>query len=331
VGLDAIPLFGLSNSRTGSLNPDASAPSVSRNNGKVSAPTIACVGAAHLDRRGILHGPVVLGTSNPGAVFTDFGGVARNVAMNLASLECCVLLCSRVGNDEPGRQVLSQSIDTSLVSVSDRRPTASYTAVLEPNGELVLGLADMEVYEELTPAILMPALSRLQQAALWFIDANLPGDTIEWLLRAAGDIPAAVDAVSVAKSQRLSPLIAGIRYLFCNLAQAGALSGGTFKDPAAASECLRRAGSESGIVSAGADGIAVYDATAIQTMPALAAKVRDVTGAGDALVAGALYGLSKHLDLFAAARLGLAAAAITVESERSTAPHLSPEALYARA
>ena len=35
--------------------------------------------------------------------------------------------------------------------------------------------------------------------------------------------------------------------------------------------------------------------------------------------------------LFAAARLGLAAAAITVESEKSTAPDLSPEALYARA
>jgi len=303
----------------------------SRDNGKVSVPTIACIGAAHLDRRGILHGPVVLGTSNPATVFTDFGGVARNVAMNLERLECRVLLCSRVGDDESGRQVRSQSIDTSLITVSDRRPTASYTAILEPGGELVIGLADMDVYEELVPAILMPALPSLQQAALWFIDANLPHDTIGWLLGAAGDIPTAVDAVSVAKSQRLSALISAIPYLFCNLAQASALLGTAFRDPATASERLREAGSRSGIVSAGVGGIAVYDETAIKTMPALRAEPRDVTGAGDALIAGTLYGLTRHLDLVAAGRLGLAAAAITVESKDSTSPHLSPEVLNARA
>ncbi|HEY3834984.1 MAG TPA: carbohydrate kinase family protein [Bryobacteraceae bacterium] len=297
----------------------------------MSAPTIACIGGAHLDRRGILHAPVVLGTSNPGTVFADFGGVARNVAMNLEHLECRVLLCSRVGNDEPGRQVLSQPIDTTLVSVSDRRPTATYTAVLEPGGELVLGLADMDVYEEITRAVLMPVLPCLRNAALWFIDANLPAETIEWLLGAAGEIPIAVDAVSVAKSRRLSALIPAIRYLFCNLAQASALLGTPVSEPTEASECLRRAGSGSGVVSAGADGIAIYDATAIKTMSAFPAKLRDVTGAGDALVAGTLYGVAMHLDLFAAARLGLAAAAITVESENSTSPHLSPEALYARA
>jgi pseudouridine kinase len=75
----------------------------------------------------------------------------------------------------------------------------------------------------------------------------------------------------------------------------------------------------------------VYEGTALQTMAAFPASPRDVTGAGDALVAGVLFGLTQELDLFAAARLGLAAAAITVESERSTAPELSREAVYARA
>jgi pseudouridine kinase len=304
---------------------------LSRHNGKVPAPTVACIGGAHLDRHGVLYQPVVLGTSNPGAVFTDFGGVARNVAMNLARLGCRVILCSRVGKDEPGRQVLSQPLDTSWITVSDCLPTASYTAVLEPSGELVLGLADMAIYEELTPAVLAQALPDLRRTSLWFLDANLPAETIQFLLAAAGDIPTAVDAVSVAKSQRLGSLFPAIRYLFCNLAQAGALLGTTFTDSALASECLRRRGSLSGIVTAGSRGIAVYDASTIQTMAALPAKPRDVTGAGDALVAGTLYGLAHHLDLCAAARLGLAAAAITVESDRSTSPELSSEAMYARA
>jgi sugar/nucleoside kinase (ribokinase family) len=66
---------------------------------------IACIGGAHLDRHGVLHGPLVLGTSNPGAVHVAMGGVARNVAENLARLGERVTLVSRVGDDLAGRQV----------------------------------------------------------------------------------------------------------------------------------------------------------------------------------------------------------------------------------
>jgi pseudouridine kinase len=298
----------------------------------VPPPTIACIGGAHLDRRGMLHEPVVLGTSNPGTVFSDFGGVARNVAQNLARLGCRVLLCSRVGNDQAGRQVLAQPIDTSLVTISDTRPTASYTAILETTGELVVGLADMEIYDEVTPALLAPAVPRLQEAALWFVDTNLSGDTIDWLLDAAGPIPVAVDAVSVVKSRRLRPILCRIDYLFCNVAQAGALASDYFTDPGEAARSIRGLGAAAGIVSAGAKGIALYERTSgVSVMPALPAVPRDVTGAGDALVSGTLYGLSRQLDFHAAARLGLAAAAITIESTNSAAPHLTPEALHARA
>jgi pseudouridine kinase len=300
-------------------------------NDNVPPPVIACIGGAHLDRRAILRAPLVLGTSNPGTVYTDFGGVARNVAQNLACLGCRVLLCSRVGDDEAGRHVRAQPLDTSLVTVSDTCPTASYAAILENTGELIMGLADMDIYDEVTPAILAPALPRLREAALWFIDANLSGDTIDWLLVAAGQIPVAVDAISVAKSHRLRPLLPRIRYFFCNLAQAGAIAAVGFTDPSEAAQSLRCLGAVAGIVSAGQQGIAVYDATAISTMSALPAVSRDVTGAGDALVSGTLYGLAQRLDLRSAARLGLAAAAITVESANSTASHLTAEALHARA
>jgi pseudouridine kinase len=291
---------------------------------------IACIGGAHLDRRALLRAPAVPGTSNPGTNYTDFGGVARNVAQNLARLGCSVMLCSRVGNDEAGRQVLRQPLDTALVTVSDDRPTASYTAILEPTGELVIGLADMDVYDEMTPAVLAPALPTLRRAGVWFVDANLPGETILWLLEVA-KVPVAVDAVSVAKSRRLALLLSRIGYLFCNLAQAGAMIGQPFDHPDEAARGLSRCGVQCGVVSAGARGIAVFAGQGVAAMPALTAVPRDVTGAGDALVAGTLYGLAKGLDLGNSARLGLAAAAIAVESESSAAPCLTLEALHARA
>jgi pseudouridine kinase len=294
-------------------------------------PTIACIGGAHVDRLGKLHAPVVLGTSNPGTVFGDLGGVARNVAQNLARVGCRVLLCSRVGDDDAGRLVLAQPFDTSLVAVSPTCRTASYTAILEPSGELVIGLADMEIYDEMTPETIAPALPLLRTAGLWFVDSNLPGETIDWLLAAAGDIPVAADAISVAKSRCLLPLLPRLRYVFCNLAQAGALAGTAFREPAEAARSMRALGPSAGIVSAGARGIAIYDAEGVQAMPALPAAPRDVTGAGDALVSGTLYGLSRRLDLCAASRLGLAAAALTVEADGPAAPHLTLEALHDRA
>jgi pseudouridine kinase len=65
-------------------------------------------------------------------------------------------------------------------------------------------------------------------------------------------------------------------------------------------------------------------------MPILPANPRNVTGAGDALIAGTLFGITAGLTLFDAAPLGLAAAAITVESGATVADNLTVELLHAR-
>jgi pseudouridine kinase len=297
---------------------------------------IACIGGAHIDRRGVLRAPAVIGTSNPAEVRLDFGGVARNVAHNLVRLGCAVTLVSRVGGDESGRSVMHHvadaGIDTSLFTVSETRGTASYTAILEPGGELVIGLADMDIYDELTPDLLAPALPRLREHALWFLECNLPAAAIAWLLEAAGEIPVAVDAISIAKSRKLAPLLPRIPLLFCNTAQAVTIA--AMDDPcpsvANAARALHRAGARAGVVSSGARGIVVWCGDDVAAMPAVKATPRDVTGAGDALVAGTLFGLSQGLPLPEAARWGLAAAAITVASEFAAIPGLTRELLEAR-
>ncbi len=302
---------------------------------------IACIGGAHPDRHGVLRGPMVLGTSNPGGVHVAVGGVARNVAENLAHLGEKVTLVSRVGDDAAGCQVREHAalagIDASLFTVSRAHPTASYTAILESHGELVIGLADMDVYEEITPELLEPALTRLRQHSYWFVDANVPGPTIDWLLTAAGGIPVAVDAISVAKAARLAPLLPRISLLFANRVQADAIAAAALAplpadhvDTSVRATALHKLGAQSGVVTAGASGIAVWCGSTVHTLAALPANPRDVTGAGDALVAGTLHGILRGDSLFAAARLGLAAAAITVESPHAAAPELTPDLLRER-
>jgi len=276
-----------------------------------------------------------MGTSNPGRVHTAFGGVARNVAGNLARLGLKTTLVSRVGDDETGRHVLRHAetlgIDVSLCTVSPERPTASYTAIVEAAGELVLGLADRDIYLELSPALLAAALPVLRVQQYWFVDTNVPTETISWLLEQAGAIPVAIDAISVVLARGLRELLARIPLLFANLAQAASIAGvAQFASAAEAAAALRSLGARTGVLTAGAAGIALWDAAGIQSFPALPAQPRDVTGAGDALEAATLFGLVSGQALAPSAQLGLAAAAITVESRDSAAPELTPDLLRQR-
>ena len=91
-----------------------------------------------------------------------------------------------------------------------------------------------------------------------------------------------------------------------------------------------RPGRKLQVVTAGAAGIAVWTGSDACAMEILPACPKDVTGAGDALIAGTLFGVASGLELADAARLGLAAAAITVESRASVAENLSVELLHAR-
>src|SRR4051794_37969875 len=123
----------------------------------VRAPKIMCVGGATIDIKARTLEPAVLRSSNPVKSMTTWGGVARNIAENLARLEFPVSLISRVGNDVEGDSIVNRlnlfQIDSSGVSRSARFPTAKYTALLEPDGEMIVAMADMGIYDELTPEL----------------------------------------------------------------------------------------------------------------------------------------------------------------------------------
>ena len=80
------------------------------------------------------------------------------------------------------------------------------------------------------------------------------------------------------------------------------------------------------VLTRGERGVLLADARGVRPVPAAPARPRDVTGAGDALVAGVLAGLLAGHDLDGAAAVGTLVAARTVESEHSVRPDL-PAAL----
>ncbi len=122
---------------------------------RITAP-IVCIGASNLDRKLRSLGPLALGTSNPARQTESFGGVARNIAENLARLGAPTSLITAVGPDASGRALLAHAdeagIDTRSVLLVDGAASGTYTAVLDEDGEMRVALADMAINDALTPA-----------------------------------------------------------------------------------------------------------------------------------------------------------------------------------
>lgn len=300
---------------------------------------IACIGGAHIDVRAHALGPVVPGSSNPVQTRRGFGGVARNVAENLARLGERVHLYGRVGRDSDGDAVIGTmaglGVETQGIGRSERRPTASYTALLDADGEMVIALADMGIYEELSPAALESVPARAADCPVWFVDANLPQPSLRFLAEAAPrETFLVLDTVSVAKAYRVRDILGRVDLLFANADEAAALAGREVRHPLDACEtcaALHRQGASRVVMGRGGDGVCVGDATSERFLPAATAEVEDVTGAGDALVAGTLHGLMAGRSLVDAAAWGLALAAITCESEHAVALGLTHAAVAERA
>lgn len=272
------------------------------------------VGGINLDTLARIEATTVRGSSNPGRTTTAPGGVARNVAENLARLGTSVRLVGAVGRDHAGDLLLGDlarfDVDTSRIRRRDDLRTGTYTAVLGSDGELDVGVADMVATESVVPADLGGSL--LADASWLVLDGNLRTDTIAHGLRlaAASGVPVALDPVGVTKASRLGP-IPGVHTFTPNAAELAAWAGTEDRERAIAlahdqgvSVVWLRNGIEGSALNLpGREPIAIR-------LPM--AEVVDVTGAGDAMLAAYVHRMSRGSEVEDAAWFGAAAAWLTV-------------------
>lgn len=305
-------------------------------------PHVVVIGGANVDVKARTLAPAVPGTSNPGVTTQAPGGVARNIAENLARLGVPTHLIAAVGRDPNGdlllRETEAAGVDVRNVLRSDR-PTGTYTAVLDERGELVIAVAAMGATDALTPAALNDR-RRVLRGASWVIaDGNLSTETLTHLLTlcAQGSTPVVFEPVSVPKAGRLLPALAsGLapHTVTPNVAELAALVGqdipNTSDALAGAAGQLHAWGVQTVWVRRGERGSLLSTPDGVTEVPALSAQVADVTGAGDAMLAAYLAALLAGHPPAEAARHGHAAAALTVESTHAVSPILTPGTIRAR-
>nr|WP_229224139.1 carbohydrate kinase family protein [Duganella sp. SG902] len=298
---------------------------------------VLCLGAANLDRKLRTIAAMQLGTSNPATAEEVYGGVARNIAENLARLNLPTALLTALGDDAAGRGLQEHAeragIDTRGSLKLQDAATGTYTAILDDKGELVVALADMALYDRITPDFLASRQPQRAAAAMTVADLNLPADSIAVLLDSArqDNVPLVIVAVSQPKMARLPQDLRGLRLLILNRGELETRAGRalpTEADVRAACREVQAQGARDVIVTCGGQGVYHTRDGELVWLAAHQVEVVDVTGAGDAFSAAVCWSLYQgSADLTLACRRGLKVAAMTLESPETVSPLLAADVL----
>ena len=296
------------------------------------SPFVVAIGGANMDIHGDPSGALRQHDSNPGTVRTSPGGVARNVAENLARLGTDCRLITAIGNDHHGRMLLQQGrdagIDMQHVLQFESSQTSTYMSVLDRSGDMFVAINDMAIIDELTPERLRSYEANLKQAALLVLDTNLPESSIEWIMSTLAESVVFVDTVSTVKALKIKHLLHAVHTLKTSRIEAEALTGmktTTRADCRKLAAWIHKQGVSRLIMTMGKDGV-FYSTTDEQGFekPGRARRsVQNAGGAGDALLAGLVYAWNKNWPLLKSVRFSMAAAEVTLSDQATSSARMS--------
>jgi len=300
---------------------------------------VLVIGSAGIDVKGRPAYNPISGASVPGRIRRSVGGVARNIAENLARLEIPTLLLSAVGDDAPGQRVLDRcseaGIDISHVKIVPGASTGHYMAILTTDGKLGMAVNDYAITSTINAAYLLEREELFRAAQMVVIDANLEDRTLAMLFDLAGkyQVPVCADPTTPSLAARLRPYLNRIMMMTPNLMEAAVLWGRssltyTPETALSAAQYLLEHGVRIAVVTLGVHGLAYASGSDRGLIPAIRTEVVDETGAGDALTAGVIFGLLNEVPLDEALRLGVSAASLTLRSRETVVKELSQELLY---
>jgi pseudouridine kinase len=299
---------------------------------------VTVIGSSNVDIQGFSHQKVVDGDSNIGQINLSLGGVGRNVTENLIRLGQETKLISVTGGDHNSKFLLSEcsriGIDTSHFMVLENKTASTYMAVLDHDREMLMAVNDMSVMDELTPEFIRSNANYIRNAKLVFLDTGLSSEIIDMVFDEYADCKIFVDAVSVNRAPRIAPHLSKIDTLKCNALEAAYLADmtiRTMKDVQKAAQILIDKGVRRVFITHGAKGVyrlSADDDLQMSFVKAKADHVGSVTGAGDAFMAGVIYGTVKCMREDQIPKFATALSVLTLESESTVNPQITYDRTY---
>lgn len=267
---------------------------------------ILIFGGAHIDKEYTMYGEFVPETSNPcwGKIYP--GGVGLNIATHLKNLGAKnVAVVSGVGQDDSGNKVFETcdyfGIDASYISILKNELTAEYICGIDVDKNVLFGLANMDIYENIDFDILKPFLSSYQVYPFWVVETNFSKTTIEHLLASKTHQEIFVVATSSVKILKIIDSYSYIDHLFLNEREFWQLTGQEIFDK---EECLKeienlhKKGVKNIYLTRDKRGSLVSTGDKVETYLEPAKVLKRTSGAGDAFASAFIfhYTLSKKIN-----------------------------------
>lgn len=294
---------------------------------------IICIGGANVDRKFYAKYEITNETSNPVKSSSSVGGVARNIAENLGRLGEEVVLISASGYDSEWEEIYDLSspfMNLEHVAQFENSSTGSYTAVLDKNGDLSIALADMDVYEKITPELIIKNSKFLRRAKCIVVDLNCPRETIDYICSFTSKytIPLVIIPVSSPKMDRLPKTLSAVSWLIVNKDETETFMNikiNDEKDWEASVKKWLELGVKNVIVTNGSKGVmSGVENGGTQHFPAIETpRVVDVTGAGDSFCSGVIYSWLQKKEIDYIIKSGLVNAHKTIISKYTVRQELS--------
>ena len=228
----------------------------------------------------------------------DAGGKGANQAVALARLGAEVQFVSAIGADEEGRwsqaQLAAEGIGLSDVAVL-AVPTGVAVVLVDGKGENLIVVAPGANSHVIAP-------SSYDGVDVALLSLEIPLDTvIATAARAhALGIPVVLNAAPAAELP--ASLLRTVDVLVVNEHELSS------REP----EALRTAGATAVVVTRGAAGCLLIDASGSREVPATRSAVVDTTGAGDCFAAALAFGVGQGWTIDRCARLAVAAAGLSI-------------------
>jgi pseudouridine kinase len=290
---------------------------------------VVVIGGTNCDIGGFSSAEILMGDSNPGSVEMCAGGVGHNIAMNLASMGVPVKMITALGDDSFGELLqdeMKDKLDLSYSIIQSNSRSGIYLFISDDHGEMRLAVNDMSILEGISSDYIERNIEILNQAEFVIIEANIPVQTIDTIVRLCTR-PIIADAVSCKKVCKLNGALSKLKILKPNMEELEVLSDITITDYSSfrcACDRMFEKGVSSMIVSLGKKGAVFCSPDRMFHCPVLpGVDIVNTTGAGDSLMAGFGYGLFLGEDVQTSARYAVAAAQICTMSSSTVSENMS--------
>ncbi|GMQ63065.1 carbohydrate kinase [Vallitalea maricola] len=295
---------------------------------------VTVIGAANIDIHGFTEEKLIERDSNPGLIKICLGGVGRNISENLARLGIDTKLISATGGDMNSKRLIDEcnqvGIDMEHSLILPDQNASIYLAIMDEKGDMSIALSDMSIVDRMTPEFIKSKYHIIKNSEVIVVDTCLSRQVIEFILTNFKDKKILLDPVSIRKSRRVKDIIGGFHTIKLNKHEAEFLSDIKIED----AHGLKKAvdyfidkGVKRVFITLGEKGVYYGEGDYTNSYKAPKIKVVNATGAGDAFMAGVVYGNLYDKGIDEIAKCSTAAAILALKHHETVNPNMSIESI----